>query len=120
MRLVMKRAVIVMAAFVACSAGAASAETINVKIPFPFVVQGRTLPAGQYAIERDVQSPSTVLIRGENGNKAAMYVMTLPVVDAHAEDKPALTFKRGETNYRLVDIWNGNGQGREVVAASRG
>lgn len=61
-----------------------------------------------------------MLIRGEKGNTAAMYVMTLPVVDAHADDQPTLTFKRGETNYRLVDIWDGDGRGREIVAASRG
>ena len=38
----------------------------------------------------------------------------------YADDKPALTFKRGETKYQLVVIWEEDGQGREIVGAHHG
>ena len=75
-------------------------------------MHGKTLPAGEYRVEND---GAVVLLRGEKGNRASMVVMTTPTVANNpAGDKPALSFTRYETQYRLVDIWESGSQGLEV------
>jgi hypothetical protein len=97
--------------------GTASAAVVVVKVPFPFVVQGRQFPAGEYRLQRDATDSSVVLIRGEKGNTASMFVLTTPASGQDpAGDQPALTFKRYEKQYRLADVWESAGQGREVTA----
>jgi hypothetical protein len=112
MKSVIKRAALLAAAFVVCVGTSARASTVEFKVPFPFLVQGKTLPAGEYRLEND---GSIVLIRGEKGNRAAMFIMTTPA-GGHdpAGDKPALSFTRYETQYRLADIWESGSQGLEV------
>ena len=85
---------------------------MEVKVPFPFLVHGKTLPAGEYRVENN---GTLVLFRGEKGNTANMFVMTTPAGGhASAGDKPALSFTRFETQYRLADIWESGSQGLEV------
>ena len=104
------------AAFLAIAAGSARAEVVmDVKVPFPFIVHGQTLPAGMYRIERD--GTDVVLIRGEKGNKVGMFAMTMPAAGHDpVGEKPSLTFTRYETQYRLADIWESGSEGREILA----
>ena len=44
MQSMIKRAGLLAAAFVVCLGGSARAATIEVKVPFPFLVHGKTLP----------------------------------------------------------------------------
>src|SRR5262245_58962878 len=101
---------------VACllmSAGAAGASTLEVKVPFPFMVHGRTLPAGQYRVTED--ESGMIRLNGEHGLRASAIVMTIP---AGGEDpkgrEPVLTFQKHETQYRLSEIWDSKTEGREV------
>src|SRR5690349_17697534 len=114
MRSVLTRATLVAAGIVALIGGTASASVFDVKVPFPFVVQGRQFPAGQYRVERDTSS--AVLIRGEKGS-ASTYVLTTPAAgtDPSGGD-PALRFRRYENQYRLAEIWESGNQGREIAA----
>jgi hypothetical protein len=115
MRSVLKRATLVAAGIVALAAGTARASVVEFKIPFPFVVQGQQLPAGQYRVERNMSS--AVLIRGEKGNNASVYVLTTPAAGTDPSgDKPALAFKRYENQSRLSEVWESGTQGREVAA----
>jgi hypothetical protein len=117
MQSVLKRATLVAAGIVTLVAGTARASVFDVKIPFPFVVQGRTLPAGEYRVERNMSDSSVMLIRGERGNNAGMFVQTTPAAGKDPSgNTPALTFKRDEKQYRLADIWESGSQGREVAA----
>ncbi len=86
MKSIVTRVGLLAAAFVVCLGGSAWAGTIEVKVPFPFVVQGKTLPAGQYRVEK---LGALVLLRGEKGNTASMFVLTNPA-GGHdpAGDKP--------------------------------
>ena len=97
MKSIIKRSGLLAAAFVVCIGGSAGAATIEVQVPFPFLVHGTTLPAGEYLVEND---GAVVLLRGEKGNKAAIFVMTTPA-GGHdpAGDKPALSFTRHESQY---------------------
>jgi hypothetical protein len=113
MRFPIRKAGLLAAAFVVLTAGSARASTMEVKVPFPFVVHGQTLPAGQYLVSDD---GGVVQFRGEKGNHAATFVMTIPA-SGHdpAGDSPALTFRHVENQYRLTDIWESAMQGREIA-----
>lgn len=94
-------------------AGSAGASTIDVKVPFPFVVQGRTLPAGQYRV---TSQEGLVELKGEKGNRArAMFFATPASGHDPSGSKPALTFSRYETGYRLRDIWESGDRGLEPL-----
>ena len=61
------------AALLCAGASVARAESLDVKIPFPFVVHGQTLPAGDYRVE--IEGP-VVLLRGEHHNKTTIIFTT--------------------------------------------
>jgi hypothetical protein len=113
MKSIIKRTGLLAAAFVVCLAGSAQAGPVEVKVPFPFVVHGTTLPAGQYRVTNDGR---LVLLQGEKGNTAAMFVLANPAGGRDpAGEKSVLIFKRDETQYRLTDIWEDGSQGLEIV-----
>ena len=111
MNVIMKSGLIA-AALVVSAAGAARADTLDVKVPFPFIVHGQTLPAGDYRVETD---GPVVLLRGEHGSKTTIIFTTMPADGQDpAGDAPVLIFRRGETQYRLADIWESASKGGTV------
>jgi hypothetical protein len=105
-------------AFGLCAGSAQAQEEVIVKVPFPFVVQGRTLPAGKYVVSRVSEDRSALVIRGEDANrKSIAIVLTMPA-DGHdpAGDKPALTFSRFENGYWLSTIWESATEGQQPVS----
>src|SRR4026207_1278799 len=64
------RVTLLTAGFLVCAGRAARAGAVAGEVPFPFVVHGRTLPAGQYRVEYDPAESSVLVIRGEHGTKA--------------------------------------------------
>ena len=117
MKSVMRQVGLCGAVLLFCGAGSALASTIDVKVPFAFVVQGQTLPAGEYRLVRDANDPSVVIIHGERGNTSTMIAMTRPAVGHDpAGEKPAVTFTKVENQYRLNDIWDSGTVGQELVS----
>jgi hypothetical protein len=117
MRSIARVATVLAAALIVCGGGTAGAAGVDVRVPFPFVVQGHQFPAGQYRLESEEGDSSVMLIRGEKGNTASMFVMTTTAGGKDpAGGRPALIFNRDERQYRLADIWESAGQGREVAA----
>jgi len=109
------RATLLTAGFLVCAGSAARAETVEVKVPFPFVVNGHTLPAGQYRLDYDPAESSVLKIHGEHGTKAETMTLTIPASKPDPVDgKPALTFKHDENGYRLLDVWESNEEAQEV------
>jgi hypothetical protein len=95
-------------------AGTARAQdTLEVKIPFSFMVNGHTLPAGTYTLSRDAMASSVWLIRGD---KAGVFVGTVPA-GGHdpAGNRPSLTFVRHENEYKLSSIWESANDGLTLV-----
>ena len=88
---------------------------VQANVPFPFVVNGRTLPAGKYAVERNMTTPSALMIRAQHGRDAAVVLTTPDGGTDPAGTKPALTFQRYENQYRLSGVWDVNGNGRDIV-----
>jgi hypothetical protein len=94
--------------------GIARANTIEVKVPFPFLVRGHMMPAGQYLIEHE--GTNIVLIRGEKETRAAAFVVTIPASGRDpAGDRPTLTFTHHETERQLSGIWDSETDGRAVI-----
>jgi hypothetical protein len=121
MRSMLTKSAILAAGFLIAAAGSARADTVEVKVPFAFEVGGQTMPAGQYRIERGSASPYVLLIRGEQGDRAVMFVQTNQV-EGHnpAGNVPALTFDEYETGYRLAAVWESGSVGREIAGVHRG
>ena len=114
MESIARKSAMVAVALLLLGGGTARASTIEVTVPFPFLVHGELLPAGQYLLERE--GTDVVTIRGEHGTRAGMLVMTMPAPGHDpAGEQPALTFTRGETQYRLSGIWSSGAEGRTIV-----
>jgi hypothetical protein len=117
MRSAIKKSLVFAVVALGLFAGSAQAqEEMIVKVPFAFVVQGQTLPAGKYVVSRGSEDRSAMVLRGEDANsKSIAIVMTMPA-DGHdpAGDKPALTFSRFENQYRLSTIWESASEGQQM------
>ena len=113
---VIKRAIVAVVVLLA-SAVAAQAETLEVKVPFAFIVGSTQMPAGTYRLERDSSRPSVMLIRGEHGNSAQAFVLTTPLKGGSpVRDEPALVFVPDETANRLTQVWGSPTTGQEITA----
>ena len=113
---VIKRAIVAVVVLLA-SAVAAQAETLEVKVPFAFMVGSTQMPAGTYRIDRDPsRSSSVLLIRGEHGNSAQAFVLTTPLKGGSpVRDEPALVFVPDERANRLTQVWGSPTAGQEVT-----
>ena len=119
MRSILNRGVILAAAILLCAGGTAQASegVVTANVPFPFVVNGKNMPAGKYLIQRDDTLPSMLLIRGnQKNNHAAAFVSSIRD-EGHdpAGSRPSLTFKRYENQYRLTGVWESQQEGFDVV-----
>jgi hypothetical protein len=98
------------------STAARAEEVARVTVPFPFVVNGTTLPSGQYEIRTDDQTPGVVMIDGLTNTKVHAIVSTIPDYGRDPKgDKPALTFVRNGNEYRLLRVWESRDYGRDIV-----
>ena len=115
MNSVFKRAIVAVVVLLA-SAVAAQADTLEVKVPFAFIVGSTQMPAGTYRLDRDSSQSSVLLIRGEHGNTAQAFVLTTPLKGGSpAGDEPALVFVPGENANRLTQVWGSPTAGQEVT-----
>ena len=112
-----KHAMACAAAGFVMTAATAQAETLEVKVPFAFTVEGQAMPAGKYRLERNDTAASVILIRGEEGARRQLFVLTTPAGGRNpAGDDAALVFAPYENSYQLVGIWESRGEGHEVPA----
>lgn len=90
------------AVFMLLAAGSAKAATMEVKVPFPFMVQNKALPAGQYRV---TEEEGVVQFHGE-GNHENVYFLAVPVSGRDpAGNTPTLSFSHSENQYQLSDVW---------------
>ena len=105
-----------LAGLVLTASSAAAADVLEAKIPFPFVVNGKSFPAGQYTIERAGMGESVLLIRGDHGNNEAAFIATRPAgKHATPSEMPALQFTRHENQYKLSAVWESANDGETVM-----
>ena len=88
----------------------AADDSLDVNVPFAFVVGGRQMPAGAYVIQASKTS-GVVLLRS---GASAIMVSSGPGGSSPGDSKPGLTFeKKGATTY-LVGVHTGELPARSV------
>ena len=92
----------------------ASAAEMNCRVPFAFIVNGTTLPAGAYAI---ATNNSVLLVRGDR--KSAVVMSTPGLKSADRSGRGKAVFLKAGSRYYLIEIWGGDGVGREVHLSRR-
>jgi hypothetical protein len=117
---ILKKTAPLAALLVVLGAGSAKAAVVEAKVPFDFVVRGRTLPAGDYLLERDDNQPSLLFIRGKDGARTNMIVLTEPAGDRDpAGETPVVRFTRRGSEYWLADVWRSPNEGWEIELGAR-
>ena len=102
----------------ATTAGANPSTIFEGEVPVPFVVNGKTFPAGKYMVQRE--SSSILLIRGEKKNHAAAFIETLRDSGFDpAGGQPALVLKEVEGKYQLTGVWESSSEGWDIVREYR-
>jgi len=118
MRSVVKKAVwmiLGVAALVLAGVSAAKAdETINVKVPFAFVVNGTELPAGEYVITRDTGSPELIQIATADGRRLLLVLTQRSGADGTRE-QPQVEFERVGKDVVLTQVTLGPGNVRDMI-----
>jgi hypothetical protein len=81
-------------------------------IPFPFVVNGQTLPAGHYIVSRVGDSS----LRIQGSAHQGMFVSTNSSQRSASDNSCKLVFHRYGDSYFLSQVWGaGNAGGRELL-----
>jgi hypothetical protein len=86
------------------SASAQSHEYVmKVNVPFEFQVNGKTLPAGDYVIRRDLTTPDLLRIQSPERN-IWVSVHTIPHRDWEERSRPCLIFNKYGENHFLNEV----------------
>jgi hypothetical protein len=121
MRSVFRMGTVFAGAILLGAAGSAQAgmdTVVKATVPFAFVVNGKTMPAGKYRIQRDDLSPSLLLVQGdEKSNHTAAFVLSIADGgnDRAAASKPVLKFSHVENTYQLTGVWDSPDDGIDVL-----
>ena len=104
-------------------AACANAQSVNVRanVPFDFVVDNVTLPAGAYSIQsiNDGIGSPTLLVRGSD-NQVMRLVGSNAAEHFKSAEKSHLLFHRYGDTYFLAQIWmEGDKYGRELRKTRR-
>src|SRR5271165_4990517 len=95
--------VLIGAACIAMAAKGQAVDQIVVKIPYEFVVAGKTLPAGTYRMNRVPNSIERVLVLSSFENRASAIVLAADVESISA-DKAQVSFEQVGGQYFLSKI----------------
>jgi hypothetical protein len=103
----------IVAAFTPLSITTSAAE-VNCRVPFAFVMNGTTLPAGTYSI---ASQSGALLFRGMEKSALSLTTITDQRADriSHAE----LVFLKAGGRYTLIEVWTTDGLGRAIPGARR-
>ena len=108
MKTIKTAAVLAVACIGLVASSARAQERIVVKVPFPFVVHGEQLPAGNYDITADA---GILAIRGTDGRGSAFAIAEPEDGHDPAGDEPSLVFVRYENQNLLSEIWESGTEG---------
>ncbi|HEY0378202.1 MAG TPA: hypothetical protein VGC87_14885 [Pyrinomonadaceae bacterium] len=97
-------------------AAARPAPGVGFRIPFDFVIAGKTLPAGEYVVERSTLFSATGLSIRSVDQDAGVYFLTAAVESSERPEHSKLVFNRYEGRYFLSEFWTaGQASGRKLI-----
>jgi hypothetical protein len=89
---------------------------MSARIPFDFIVRGKTFPAGTYGIKRVFDSPEGLIIQNRQMHSEHAVFETEPLESRKAPERAELVFHRYGDTYFLSQIWPGGDEtGREIA-----
>jgi hypothetical protein len=91
----------------------AQSEVVTVHVPFAFEAGGKSLPAGNYRVDRE-EATNVLVIHGTSGNSAAF--LTMAVEQAGAANSASLLFEREGGALVLSEIRLPGQQSRILLA----
>ncbi len=100
----------------AATAPVQAQQPLRVKIPFNFVADNVSLPAGEYSVQaaRD-GSPALILQRIDGRGNQAAIVMTHSATASDTKSQSSLVFRVYAEGYFLSEMWTaGNSSGRQL------
>ena len=105
----------ILAAFTPLSVTTSAAE-VTCRIPFSFVANGATLPAGQYSISSNGNG-GALLLRGMQ--KSAVVMTSLSDRRDREIGRAKVVFLKTGDQYTLIEVWTADGLGREIRGARK-
>jgi hypothetical protein len=120
-RLFILAAVVMIGGVVASSAQVAPQSHIKTNVPFSFVIDGKTYPAGTYTFGRlDTTGngdSSQLIMRGTKGEFAIL--TTIPTISSVAAKDTQLVFDKVAGQYFLTRIFaKGDTEGSELISTA--
>ena len=117
----MKRNLILLATVLALWTAVASAQTISLKanVPFKFIVNRATMPAGNYIVQTLDAQGSVLSIRDQNSSAKGL-IVSHSCRSSQAAKDTKLVFHRYGDRYFLKQVWvAGNTSGQELPPSPR-
>ena len=104
-KLVVLAAAIMLGGLTVANGQVAPQSQIKTDVPFSFVVNGKTYPAGSYSFGRlnTSSDASQIVMRGGKGEPVILD--TLPTISAEAPSETHLVFEKVAGQYFLSQIW---------------
>ena len=105
----LNRTVVILLAFIALLANSVAAQVshrFKIDVPFEFVLSGRTLPPGEYVIERtNAARPDIVTLKKKDGDFVRMIITHRVEKDEPSPTSSLIFIRRNGTHY-LFQVWN--------------
>ena len=105
----LNRTVVLLLAFIALVANSIAAQSshrFKVDVPFEFVLNGQTLPAGEYVIERtNAARPDIVTLKKKDRDFVRMVITQRVEKDEPSPTSSLIFITRNGTHY-LFQVWN--------------
>ena len=109
-------ALVLFASLLVVSAQARTSRSLVVQIPFDFHIAGKTLPAGQYVVERSTQASAEGLSLRSVDKNVGVFVLTSTVEANERQPASRLVFNRYQDKYFLSQLWtSGEASGRALI-----
>ncbi len=108
----MKKHLLRLSILAALAASASFAETYYFTVPFNFVSESKTLPAGSYLLDSSAV-PGAVVVRSED-RKITFALTGASMTSANGGPNGKLVFHRYGNQYFLEQVWTRGGAGRQL------
>jgi hypothetical protein len=102
-----------LALFAAVGLPAAAQTRIKLDIPFTFIAAGKSLPAGHYTVDTVESTDSCAWFI--SNDHTTVSVMSSPIRSSEKTHGPGLIFLQSGGTYSLVQIWDAEHFGRNVL-----